>query len=63
AVTIRMLEVIAVILAKTQTQSQRDVLLQHAEMIKHASDDAITEPNDRADIQARFDVIMQSEPK
>jgi uncharacterized membrane protein len=62
AVTIRMLEVIAVILAKTKTASQRAVLIKHAEMIKRGSDEAIHEPNDRADIQMRYDVIMKSEP-
>ncbi|NDJ61871.1 MAG: DUF2254 domain-containing protein [Chloroflexi bacterium] len=59
AVTIRMLEVIAIITARTRTDAQRDALIRQAEMIKRASDETITEANDLEDIHERYDLIMR----
>lgn len=59
AVTIRMLEVIAIILARTKTDAQRRALIRQAEMIKHGSDEVILEAQDREDIAARYELIMR----
>ena len=59
AVTIRLLEVIAIILARTQSANQQGALVQQAEMIKRASDAVIFEENDRRDITKRYDLIMR----
>jgi uncharacterized membrane protein len=58
AVTIRLLEVIAIILARTQSDKHQQALVQQAEMIKRASDEAIFEENDRRDITERYDLIL-----
>lgn len=57
AVTIRMLEVIAIIIARTTTDAQKRVLIRQADMIKRASDETILEKNDRQDITARYQLI------
>lgn len=58
AVTIRLLEVIAIILARTQSDKHQQALIQQAEMIKRASDEVIFEENDRRDITERYDLIL-----
>lgn len=58
AVTIRLLEVLAIILARTKTYSQRRALIRQAEMIKRGIEDAIPEENDRQDITERYDQVM-----
>lgn len=59
AVTIRLLEVIAIILARTRTDAQRRVLVQQAELIKRASDEAVFEEYDRQDIAERYDLVVR----
>jgi uncharacterized membrane protein len=59
AVTIRLLEVIAIILARTQSDKHQQALVQQAEMIKRASDEVIFEENDRRDITERYDIILR----
>lgn len=59
AVTIRLLEVIAIVLARAETDDQRAALLRQVEMIKRASDANVPEENDRRDINARYEQIMQ----
>lgn len=59
AVTIRLLEVISIIVARTRTNSQRQALIRQAEMIKRASDNAIFDDNDRHDVAERYDLIMR----
>lgn len=59
AVTIRMLEVIAIIVARTRTDTQREVLVQQAEMIKRASDETIFEVHDRQDIAKRYNLVVR----
>lgn len=58
AVTIRLLEVIAIILARTSSDTQRQALVRQAEMIKRASNAAIFEENDRQDITRQYDLVM-----
>ncbi len=59
AVTIRLLEVLAVIGARTQQQPQREALLRQANMIKRASAEAISEPYDRVDVDSRYDQLLR----
>ena len=57
-VTIRLLEVIAIILARTSSARQRQPLAQQAEMIKRGSEEVIFEENDRQEINKRYQIIM-----
>lgn len=59
AVTIRLLEVIAIIIARTRTDAQREVLVRQAKMIKRASDEKVFDENDRRDIAARYKLIVR----
>ncbi|NJR40208.1 MAG: DUF2254 domain-containing protein [Leptolyngbyaceae cyanobacterium CSU_1_4] len=54
AVTMRLLEAIAVIAPFTQTQADRDALLHHANMIERGSHEGIAEELDRKDIKQRY---------
>ncbi len=54
AVTIRLLEAIAVIASFTHTQADRAVLLRHANMIDHGSQTGITEELDLKDVKQRY---------
>ena len=57
AVTIRLLEVIAIILARTSSDEQRQALLQQTEMIKRSCEAFIPEENDRQDVMKRYRLI------
>lgn len=57
AVTIRLLETIAVIGAQTTTNGEREVLLHHAEMIKRSSEEILPERCDRKDVEKRFQIV------
>ena len=57
AVTIRLLEVIAIIIARCSSDARRQILLQHAEMIKRGSEKFIPEENDRQDVMKRHQLI------
>jgi uncharacterized membrane protein len=57
AVTIRLLETIAVIAAHTNTQMEREALRQQAEMIKQGSDEAIPEEHDRQDVEESYQIV------
>jgi uncharacterized membrane protein len=59
AVTIRLLEVIAIILARATTTEQKDALVRQADMIKRASEEAIPEANDRQDVDKRYELVMR----
>lgn len=59
AVTIRLLEVLAVIIARTSSHEQRQALLKQADMIKRGSEAAISEANDLHDITERYELIMR----
>ncbi len=54
AVTMRLLEAIAVIAPFTHTQTDRAALLRHANMIDRSSQDKIAEELDRNDIKERY---------
>lgn len=59
AVTIRLLEVIAIIIARAKTDEQREALVRQAEMIMRTSNKIIPEPNDRQDIADRYQLVMR----
>jgi uncharacterized membrane protein len=58
AVTIRLLEVIAIIVARTQTAAQRRALIRQAEMIKRTSEAMDFDENDRRDIAERYSLVL-----
>lgn len=60
AVTIRMLEAIAIIALYTPTQKERAALLHHAEMIWHDSQQEIAAELDQKDIEERYKVVKQA---
>jgi uncharacterized membrane protein len=59
AVTIRLLEAIAVIATCVHSEEDRKALLQQAIMIERASHDALPEEGDRRDVQTRFGIVWQ----
>ena len=59
AVTIRLLETIAVIAAHTHTQTEREALRQQAKMIKQGSDEAIPEEHDRQDVEESYQIVAR----
>ncbi len=59
AVTIRLLETIAVIAAHARTQTEREVLQRQARMIRHGSENAIPEECDRQDIKDRYQIVTK----
>lgn len=59
AVTIRLLETIAVIAAHAGTRAERDALRQQARMIKQGSDEAIPEECDRQVVEEHYQIAMQ----
>lgn len=59
AVTIRLLEVIAIIIARTSTAEQREPLLRQVEMIKTTSERVIEEQGDLNDILDRYKIIQR----
>jgi uncharacterized membrane protein len=60
AVFIRMLDSISVVANSTTSQSQREALLDHAQMIMRSAESSVGEANDLNDIRARFDRAMAS---
>ncbi|MBE9130208.1 MULTISPECIES: DUF2254 domain-containing protein [unclassified Coleofasciculus] len=54
AVTMRLLEAIAIIATQTRNKKDRTALLRHAEMIKRGSQEAVSEECDRQDIEERY---------
>lgn len=59
AVTVRLLEVIAVIMARTRTDAQRNALMKQAEMIKRSCDELTIQRYDMDDIEARYNLIQK----
>lgn len=55
AVAIRLMERFGRVLAYTTTLEQRQALLRQADMVMRASEEAIPEPNDVAEVRARYD--------
>lgn len=60
SVTVRLLEVIFLVLHHARNEEQREVLQREAEMIYRGSCEAITEPNDLAAIRARYDKVLKA---
>lgn len=60
AVTIRLLEALAVIAAHAQTAEQRETLAHQADLIKHGADAAIPADHDRRDVADRYAAVMQA---
>mgnify|MGYP001039851915 CR=1 FL=1 len=60
AVTIRLLERIAIIAAYAQTEGQRAALRRQTEMIWRSSTDALPEALDRADVQKRYRLVLRT---
>ncbi len=55
AVAIRLMESFGRILGHTTTSEQRDAILRQADMVMRASEEAVPEPNDVADVRVRYD--------
>jgi uncharacterized membrane protein len=60
AVTIRLLEAIAIVAAHTRTQEQRAALRHQAEMIWRSSNEALPEDRDREDVKERYDLVLRT---
>lgn len=58
AVTVRLLETIAIIGAHAQTRTERAALRRQAVMIQRGSEASIPEMEDRSDVEARFQMAM-----
>jgi uncharacterized membrane protein len=58
AVVIRLLDAITHVIEHTVEVSQRQALHRQADMILHAADEAVTEPNDLDDIHGRYDNLV-----
>lgn len=59
AVTIRMLEVIGLLLERKLGNDRRAVLLRHAEMIWRGSQEALSEESDRQDVDVRYQNVRK----
>jgi uncharacterized membrane protein len=55
---IRQLDALSKIMEYTTTPEQRDVLLQQAQMIRRSSDESVPEQLDRADVERRYDALV-----
>lgn len=59
AVTIRMLEVIRLLLERKLCDDRRGTLLRHAEMIWRGSQDSLPEDSDRQDVNERYNAVRK----
>ncbi len=57
-VTLRLLEALENVAHEARTQEQRDAVSRQAEMIARASRDALSEENDRDDVEERFNAVL-----
>lgn len=60
AVTIRLLETIAVIAARTTHEDERAALLRHALMIARGGIEVLPEERDREDIEERYHIVLKA---
>jgi uncharacterized membrane protein len=60
AVEIRQLDILAKIMEYTTAPEQRQVLVEQAEMIAQASEEAVPEERDRADVRSRFHAVLDA---
>jgi uncharacterized membrane protein len=62
AVYIRQLENFSKLMVAARTAEQRDIVLRHADMILHASEETVQEAADRRDVQAAYDALVAPLP-
>jgi uncharacterized membrane protein len=60
AVTVRLLEAIAIVARYTQNQKDRAVLLRHAAMVKRDSCKGVSEEMDKKDIEERYQAVVRA---
>ncbi|HEU18598.1 MAG TPA: DUF2254 domain-containing protein [Deltaproteobacteria bacterium] len=60
AVTIRLLESLKAIAGRARNSEQRQAILRQADMIVRASQESITEKNDRDDVQQRYQDLIEA---
>lgn len=60
AVTIRLLEAIALIASHTENKKDRAALLRHAQMIQRSSQENISEELDRKDVEERYLAVVRA---
>ena len=60
AVTIRLVETLAVIAAMTRSESDRLAVLHHTRMIERGSLDGLREERDQADVRERVEAVMRA---
>jgi uncharacterized membrane protein len=60
AVTIRLLEAIALVASHTQNPQHREVLRRHADMIERGSHEGLPESQDRKDVHTKYDYVIQA---
>ena len=59
AVLIPQLDALGKVLGYTTTAEQRALLMRQADMILRSSTESMPEPEDRADVRLRFDVLVE----
>ena len=59
AVLIRQLDALGKVLEYTTTAEQRALLMRQADMILRSSTESVPEPEDRADVRRRFEVLVE----
>ncbi|MGR9085894.1 MAG: DUF2254 domain-containing protein [Gammaproteobacteria bacterium] len=59
AVTIRLLETLAVIASHARTQTDREALRRQAVMVKKGSDESLPEEHDRRDVEQRYEIVVK----
>jgi uncharacterized membrane protein len=60
AVSIRLLETIATVLAQTQRKDDRSVLLRHAAMVVHGCKDNLLTDDDHKDLEKRYQTVVKT---
>ena len=59
AITIRLLEALAVVAEQINSQDNANHVWRHAKMVYRAAMESIPEPNDREDVEIRFRIVRQ----
>ncbi len=60
AVTIRLLETLAVIASRARVENDRQAVLHHARMVESGSRDGLREERDRADVRQRVEAVLRA---
>jgi uncharacterized membrane protein len=61
AVMIRQLDGLAKVMTYAISAEEREVLLEQAEMILRASEESVSEPQDRADVRRRYEAVLTAD--